>query len=191
MKLYDISRSLFEETPFPGDPAPEFEFVKLIGDDSNYSLSTFSICAHNGTHIDAPLHFIPDGKTIGEVDLMHCYGEAWVVEFAETIETDAFIRKVPQACKRLLIKGNALVTPEIAQLICKRQMLLVGTELQTIGRTETLTEIHRILLGNEVVLLESIDLSIVPEGQYTLAAFPLKISPLEASPCRAVLISEK
>ena len=191
MKLYDISRSLFEETPFPGDPAPEFEFVKLIGDDSNYSLSTFSICAHNGTHIDAPLHFIPDGKTIGEVDLMHCYGEAWVVEFAETIETDAFIRKVPQACKRLLIKGNALVTPEIAQLICNRQMLLVGTELQTIGTTETLTEIHRILLGNEVVLLESIDLSIVPEGQYTLAAFPLKISPLEASPCRAVLISER
>jgi len=191
MKLYDISRSLFEETPFPGDPAPEFEFVKLIGDDSNYSLSTFSICAHNGTHIDAPLHFIPDGKTIGEVDLMHCYGEAWVVEFAETIETDAFIRKVPQACKRLLIKGNALVTPEIAQLICNRQMLLVGTELQTIGTTETLTEIHRILLGNEVVLLESIDLSIVPEGQYILAAFPLKISPLEASPCRAVLISER
>lgn len=191
MKLYDISRSLFEEEPFPGDPAPEFEFVKLIGDDSNYSLSTLSMCVHNGTHIDAPLHFIPDGKSIGEVDLMHCYGEAWVVEFAETIETDAFIRKVPQACKRLLIKGNALVTPEIAQLICNRQMLLVGTELQTIGTTETLTEIHRILLGNEVVLLESIDLSIVPEGQYILAAFPLKISPLEASPCRAVLISER
>ena len=191
MKLYDISRSLFEEEPFPGDPAPEFEFVKLIGNDSNYSLSTLSMCVHNGTHMDAPLHFIPDGKSIGEVDLMHCYGEAWVVEFIEIIEKDAFIRKVPQECKRLLIKGNALVTPEIAQLICNRKMLLVGTELQTIGTTETLTEIHRILLGNEVVLLESIDLSIVPEGQYTLAACPLKISPLEASPCRAVLISER
>lgn len=191
MKLYDISRSLFEEEPFPGDPVPEFEFVKLIGDDSNYSLSTLSMCVHNGTHMDAPLHFIPDGKSIGEVDLMHCYGETWVVEFGEIIERDSFIQKVPIECKRLLIKGNAVLTREIAQLICKRQMVLLGTELQTVGTTETLTEIHQILLGSEVILLESLDLSSVPEGQYTLAAFPLKIGHLEASPCRAILISDK
>ena len=64
MKLYDISQELFTCAVFPGDPAPKREVLCRMAEGSPYNLTAFSMCAHNGTHIDAPYHFIADGKTV-------------------------------------------------------------------------------------------------------------------------------
>ena len=63
MKIYDISQELFGCCVFPGDPAPEKERVLSIADGDACNLTKLSMCAHNGTHLDAPFHFYKDGKT--------------------------------------------------------------------------------------------------------------------------------
>ena len=67
MKIYDITQPLFECTVFPGDPAPEKRIVMKISEGAVCNLSEFSMCAHNGTHVDSPYHFYDDGKIQGEV----------------------------------------------------------------------------------------------------------------------------
>ena len=69
MKIYDISQELFSSAVFPGDPAPRREVLSSMKDGALYNLTALSLCAHNGTHIDAPYHFIKDGKTVEQLSL--------------------------------------------------------------------------------------------------------------------------
>ena len=64
MKIYDISQEVLSCKVFPGDPAPEGKKIMSIADGDLCNLSTLFMCAHNGTHIDAPSHFFGDGKNI-------------------------------------------------------------------------------------------------------------------------------
>ena len=68
MKVYDISQEVFSCKVFPGDPKPERQQLKTIEKDF-YNLTAFSMCAHNGTHVDAPAHFLPDSPTIEKIPL--------------------------------------------------------------------------------------------------------------------------
>ena len=78
MKIYDISQEVFSCAVYPGDPHPEREIKLKISDGAVCNLSAFSMCAHNGTHVDAPLHFIDGGKSVDRVDLDRFIGYAWV-----------------------------------------------------------------------------------------------------------------
>jgi hypothetical protein len=78
MKIYDISQKIFECAVWPGDPAPEWQRLAKIAEGSNYNLTAFSMCAHNGTHVDAPFHFLHDGKTVDQIDLSHFVGDCFV-----------------------------------------------------------------------------------------------------------------
>ena len=62
MKIYDISQEVFSCDVYPGDPEPEKQILSSTGADDLYNLSAFYMCAHNGTHIDAPFHFLHRGK---------------------------------------------------------------------------------------------------------------------------------
>ena len=62
MKIYDISQEVFGCKVFPGDPAPERKIISSMENGALYNLTAISMCAHNGTHVDAPFHFIKDGK---------------------------------------------------------------------------------------------------------------------------------
>ena len=64
MKIYDISQEVFNCEVFPGDPKPEKKICNSMEKGDLYNLSSFSMCAHNGTHIDAPFHFFKNGKTV-------------------------------------------------------------------------------------------------------------------------------
>ena len=68
MKIYDITQELFSCVVFPGDPAPQKNTLCSMSKGDLYNLTSFSMCAHNGTHIDAPSHFIIDGKNIDEIE---------------------------------------------------------------------------------------------------------------------------
>ena len=69
MKIYDISQEVFQCQVYPGDPAPERKALCSMEKGDLYNLTAFQMCAHNGTHIDAPFHFIKDGKTVDAITL--------------------------------------------------------------------------------------------------------------------------
>ena len=196
MKIYDISQEVFGCAVFPGDPKPEREIKMKISEGDVCNLSAFSMCAHNGTHVDAPLHFIDGGKSVDRVDLDRFIGYAWVASHDGEIRAAdaerilaAAAGKDARAAERILVKGKATVTAEAAKVFAERKIKLFGNESQTVGPEDGPMEVHLIMLGAEIVLLEGIRLADVDEGVYLLHAAPLNLGGAEGSPCRATLIS--
>lgn len=195
MKIYDISQEVFSCQVFPGDPVPERRVLNLMESGDLYNLTAFSMCAHNGTHIDAPFHFIKNGKTVDTVGLEAFIGMAYVAGHQGVVSADAaaeIIEKAralsEEAAKRILIKGEAELSEEAAKVFAGADILLFGNESQTVGPESAPMAVHHILLGAGVILLEGIRLGEVPEGIYLLNAAPLNLSGADGSPCRAVLI---
>lgn len=191
--IIDISQEIFSAKVFPGDPAPVMERVKSMEDGEVYNLTCFSMCAHNGTHVDAPFHFLQDGKTINQIPLDAFVGDCYVVrhEGCVTAEDATAIlekAKAVEAGGRILIAGPATVTAEAAKVFAEARIKLMGNESQTVGPEDAPMEVHKILLGAEVVLLEGIVLTGVCEGKYLLSAAPLNLAGVDGAPCRAVLI---
>ena len=197
MTIYDISQEVFSCQVYTGDPAPQKEVLSSTEKGDLYNLTAFSMCAHNGTHIDAPFHFIRDGKTVDEICLDSLVGMAYVAGHQGIVSGDdaaEIIKKAkeqdPEAAKRILIKGIAEVSPEAAKVFASSEILLLGNESQTFGPENAPMEVHMILLGADIVLLEGIRLEDVSEGVYLLSAAPLNLSGADGSPCRAVLIDD-
>ena len=195
MKIYDISQDVFACQVYPGDPAPEKSLISSMEKGDLYNLTSFSMCAHNGTHIDAPFHFINDGKTVDAIRLESFIGPACVAEH-EGVLTGSDVAKIiekareqnPESAKRILIKGKAEVSLEAAKVFASSGILLLGNESQTIGPENAPMAVHKELLSAEVVLLEGIRLAEVLPGVYFLNAAPLNLSGADGSPCRAILV---
>lgn len=196
MKIYDISQEVFGCQVYPGDPTPKKRVISSMEKGDLYNLTAFSMCAHNGTHIDAPFHFIKDGKTVDSVSLNTFIGMAYVAEYNGIVSADdatEILEKAKkqnsEAAKRILIKGDAEVSAEAAKVFAESNILLLGNESQTVGPENAPMEVHLILLGAGAVLLEGIRLAEVSEGIYFLNATPLNLSGADGSPCRAILIA--
>jgi arylformamidase len=195
MKIYDITQELFSSVVFPGDPKPQRQILNSMDEGGLYNLTALSMCAHNGTHIDAPYHFINEGKTIDEIPLDVTVGECFVTHFDGVVDGKAAEKIIAEAekhsleaSKRILIGGNATVSEEAARVFADRGVLLLGNESQTVGPEDAPMAVHRILLGAGTVLLEGVRLKDVPDGAYLLSASPLLLSSADGSPCRAVLV---
>lgn len=195
MKIYDISQEVFSCQVYPGDPAPEKEMLTTMDSGDLYNLTAFRMCAHNGTHIDAPCHFIKDGKTVDAICLEAVVGMAYVAEHQGIVSGDDAVKIMEkakaqnaEAAKRILIKGTAEVSPEAAKVFAGSGILLLGNESQTIGPEDEPMEVHQSLLRADVILLEGIRLSEVPEGCYFLNAAPLNLAGADGAPCRAILM---
>ena len=191
MRIYDISQEVFGSKVFPGDPAPAMQAVMRIAEGGQCNLSAFSMCAHNGTHVDAPFHFYEQGKT----DLERYVGIAYVAEHTGVITANdaiAILQKAREtdrrSRKRILIKGQAVVSLEAAKVFAEAGILLLGNESQTVGPEEDSRDVHLQLLGAEVTLLEGIRLGEVEEGVYFLNAAPINLGGVDGAPCRAVLV---
>ena len=136
MKIYDVSQELLSSSVYPGDPTPTINSLCSIESGDLYNLSAFSMCAHNGTHIDAPLHFIKNGKSIDEIDASVFVGKAFVAHHdglmsakdAEDI-MDKAKRINPESAKRILIKGNSTVTDEAARIFADNAQKAPGYEI--------------------------------------------------------------
>ena len=193
MKIYDISQEIFSCEVYPGDPKPEKQTLCATADGELYNLTAFSMCAHNGTHIDAPFHFLSDGKTVDRMALEAFVGECFVARHeGDLTAADAeVICSRSGGAQRILIAGKATVTAEAARVFAEKPLLLLGNEGQTVGPPEAPMEVHLILLGRGIALLEGIVLTDVPEGRYFLSAAPLNLAGADGAPCRAYLIGEK
>lgn len=197
MKIYDISQEVFGCRVYPGDPAPDKEQLCSMENGELYNLTAFRMCAHNGTHIDAPFHFLKDGRTVDAVALEVFVGMAYVAEHCGTVtgeDAAAIIEKAKkqnaEAAKRILLKGDVEVSLEAAKVFAAAELLLLGNEPQTVGPENEPMAVHLTLLGANVILLEGICLSEVAEGIYFLSAAPLNLAGSDGAPCRAVLIED-
>ena len=191
MKIYDISQEVFSCNVYPGDPKPERQRLSATAAGDLYNLTALSMCAHNGTHIDAPFHFLQAGKTVDQLDLTCFVGECYVARHTGNVtagDARAILEKAGTA-QRILIAGEATVTEEAARVFAAAKIKLLGNESQTVGPESGPMQVHKVLLGKEIVLLEGIVLQDVPQGRYFLSAAPLNLAGADGAPCRAYLVA--
>ena len=193
MKIYDISQEVFSCGVYPGDPMPQRQILSATAAGDGYNLTAFSMCAHNGTHIDAPFHFLPGGKTVEQLPLETFVGDCFVVRWEGELtpaDAEAILEKA-RGAERLLIAGPATVSAGAAKVFASGSLRLLGCEGQTVGPEEAPMEVHLILLRRGIALLEGILLENVPEGRYFLSAAPLNLAGADGAPCRAYLIADQ
>lgn len=202
-RIWDISEPLERSTAtWPGDSPFERDWVMRIDAGHSCNVSTIRTSVHNGTHGDAPMHFLDAGQSIDEVSLESYLGPCRLVAVEPTadgfVPASAFDRL--EGCERVLFRtsethdhevfdeGFCALGAEAAQRAIEVGLRLVGLDTPSIDHCDSKTMTgHKILLGGGVAILENLDLTGVPEGDYELIALPLKIRGGDASPIRAIL----
>jgi arylformamidase len=203
-KIYDISVLISERIPaWPGDRFV-LQIVQEIAKGDVCNKSFLEIGSHIGTHVDAPYHFERDGMKIDQLALDAFVGPAKVVSFPDVDRIGAAeIQSIPlSGVERILFKTQnselwketgfredyVYLTSDACGLLATTDVKLVGVDYLSIeGYGYGTFDGHHLLLGKGVVLLEGLDLSNVPPGDYELTALPLKIAGGDGSPVRAIL----
>ena len=176
---------------YPGDPSPSLEALCRLEFGDVCNTSSLHACLHNGTHMDAPRHFVPDGTDAAHVPLDACIGECSVVNFDGLLLGAQAEALLPGLRSRVLFKGKMELSPSAAFVLADSGLRLLGVEGQSVAPAECTVAVHRQLLSSGMVLLEGLDLSGVEEGIYFLMAAPLKIDGADGSPVRAILLERQ
>ena len=194
MIIHDISRSIPDTPPYEGDPATVTEFVSSAEKGGISTLSKFSMCSHTATHIDAPYHYDPDGRKIDELEPEIFYGKCTVLTVRGVLTGSDMEKLLPYCGKRLLLRGRgkAFIESSAAYVIADSDLILIGTDAQSVAAPFDEHMPHRILASADKVILENLELdSIEDANDYILCAFPIRLDGLEAAPCRAILLEEE
>jgi len=207
MAIFDISIGIDENLPlWPGDPELRLHWAANIEQGDLVNLTELSMGIHTGTHIDAPLHFLPNGKPIDSLSLNVFVGEAQVVAIPQNVNliTVDILQDVCEInAARILFKTKnsqlwetskfqqdyVALEASAAQWLVDQGVQLVGIDYLSIAPFKDPAPTHEILLSNDVVIIESLDLRLVKPGIYTLICLPLKLVGREAAPARAILLS--
>ncbi|WP_338536514.1 cyclase family protein [Helicovermis profundi] len=182
---------------------PKLEFTKSHEKD-NMCESRIILEMHTGTHLDAPYHMLNEGKTIDEINLDTLVTDCRVIDLSHIKEKitkidleDFHIKKNEFILFKTSNSSNLLFNPNFvyldksgAEYLLKCGVIGIGTDGLGIERSQKNHETHKILLGNDINIIEGLDLKDIEEGIYKLIALPLKIKGAEASPVRAILIKE-
>lgn len=208
MTLYDISLTYTEDLPtWPGDPIIQLKQISSIEDGEMANVTHLSMCAHSGTHVDAPDHFLGNGKTVESIPLKLMVGPVAVVEIhAEGTITaaDLISAQIPEGTKRILLKttnseywaaGNMefqedFIAPdgEAAKYLVELGVEVIGVDYLSVAPFTDPEPTHKTLLEAGVLIIEGLDLSRVEPGEYTLYCLPLKISGADGAPARVLLM---
>lgn len=196
------------KTPvYEGNAPLEFRFMQDMRKGDPVTLSAFSLGAHSGTHIDAPMHFIRDGAPIDKVPLDALIGPARVIDIADglqAIDAAELERHQWKGAERVLFRTRsaragwmsspvfhhdfAYVAPDAAQLLANAGVKLVGIDYISAEQYGAKTpQTHQILLGKGIPIVEGLMLDSVRAGDYDLIVLPLEVAGHEAAPARAVL----
>ncbi|HLZ44741.1 MAG TPA: cyclase family protein [Gemmatimonadales bacterium] len=192
---------------YAGDAPLRFDFLKDLRRGDALTLSVFSLGAHSGTHVDAPMHFVADGAPIDQVRLDALVGPARVIQIDDSVQaiTAAELdRHQWKGAERVLFRTRstarhwmsaaefhrdfAYIAPDAAQLLADAGVKLVGIDYisaEQFGAPAPRT--HRTLLGKGIPIVEGLDLTDVPAGDYDLIVLPLKVRGHEAAPARAIV----
>jgi arylformamidase len=192
---------------YEGDAPMAFQFLKDMRKGDAFTLSAYSLGAHSGTHIDAPMHFIRDGVSVDRVPLGPLIGSARVIDIpdnVQAIDATELNRHQWRDAQRVLFRTRssvrgwmrsasfrrdfAYVAPDAAQLLADAGVQLVGIDYisaEQFGAPAPRS--HRILLGRGIPLVEGLLLETIPAGDYDLIVLPMKVAGHEGAPARAVL----
>jgi arylformamidase len=207
MKIFDISVPLRNQMPtWPGSPGFHLERWQSIDRGDPVNCSRLDCDVHVGTHIDAPFHFLPSGITTDQMPLESLIGPAFIAHLPHLKSITASDLKtagIPDETTRLLLhtdnsklwengkneffKNFVALTAGASRWIVERGIRLVGIDYLSVQRYADGPETHRILLQNEIIIVEGLNLSGINNGIYELICLPLRIVGAEGTPARAVL----
>jgi len=192
---------------YEGDAPMKFDFLRDMRKGNAFTLSVYSLGAHSGTHIDAPMHFIRDGAPIDRVPLEVLMGPARVIDIPDSVQSiDASElnrhdwRNVPRVIFRTrsaqrgwmgsatFHRDFAYIAPDAAQLLADAGVQLVGIDYlsaEQFGAAAPTT--HRILLGKGIPIVEGLALDAIGAGDYDIIVLPIKVAGHEGAPARALM----
>ena len=209
MTIHDITVPVSPDMPvWPGDPPVALEQVSAMDKGEHANVSRLCCSAHTGTHVDAPHHFLNDGRTVESLPLDVLTGAARVVSIPDEVEviTAGILEgaSIPSGTSRLLLKtrnshiwerGEQHFQPDFvgvsadgAEWLARRGVKLVGVDYLSVAPYKQSVPTHRALLEPGIVVLEGLDLSAVPPGEYELYCLPLKLVGCDGAPARAILV---
>ena len=201
----DISRELkIGMAVWPGDTAYHLEQTMALGQGDSVNLTTLTLSAHSGSHIDAPFHFAAGGSAVDELELTPYWGKAQVVTIDKQsgpLFPDDFSVYNLDLAPRLLVRSPesnrdpdvfpdhfVYPSPELAGYLGRQGIILYGTEAPSMDPADSKTlQGHQAMKRHQIAILEWLDLSQAADGLYELVALPLKIVGGDGSPVRAVL----
>jgi arylformamidase len=204
----DISYPLSEHMHFwPQDPIPpDVTTRRMSGSEGVITMSQMTINSHHGTHVDAPRHFYPDGTSIDQMPLDALMGPVRIIEIKDTslITPGELSLHGIQSGERILFKTvNSTyyrrtkfaedfvhLSVEGAYFLRDRAISAVGIDYLAIGSFKErpkLIEVHKILLGSGIWIIEALDLSAVAAGYYEMICLPIRIDQGDAAQARAIL----
>jgi len=207
-RIYDISVPIRPGgLVYPGNPEIDITLQQAVAKGAGANVSAIHFGSHTGTHADASRHFFDDGQPVDQIPLDRLIGPALLVSFADEVRAigaaDLKAHDL-RGRKRILLRtrNSALLSaqkfapdytylaPDGAEYLVESGVELVGIDYLSIeqfhsGHHRT----HRTLLAKSVVILEGLDLSAPPPGEYQLICLPLRIEGCDGAPARAVLIA--
>lgn len=208
MQTYDISLTISPDlVTWPGNPDIHIQRVQKIEDGSNSNVSKLEMGVHTGTHVDAPFHFLPEGKTIECLQLKVLTGRVYVLNLTNVDMITARVlenAEIPPRTRRLLFKTRNSqfwekptrdfqpdfvgISADGAEFLVKRGVKLVGIDYLSIAPYHHSRPTHEIFLKAGVVIVEGLNLSEINQGRYTLYCLPIKLAGSDGAPARAILI---
>jgi arylformamidase len=207
-RIYDISVPIRSGgLVYPGNPEIDISLQQAVAKGAGANVSLIRFGSHTGTHADASRHFFDDGQPVDQIPLERLIGPALLIGFADDVRAVGAAELKGhdlKGHKRILIRtrNSALLSgkefardytylaPDGAEYLVENGVELVGIDYLSIeqfhsGHHRT----HRTLLGKSVVILEGLDFSVTPPGEYQLICLPLRIEGCDGAPARAVLIA--
>ncbi|MFN8596147.1 MAG: cyclase family protein [Anaerolineae bacterium] len=211
MPVFDITLPLSNELPvWPGDPAINFYRVSDVNTGEVVTLSRLEAGSHIGTHLDAPLHFIPGGNTVDQLDLEVLIGACHVIDVGKADMIDAALLDqlpIPAGATRLLFRTRnsawwaqrdyafhtdyVAIDQSGAEWLVKRGVRLVGVDYMSVAPYHATIPTHQVLLQAGVIAVENLNLTGIEPGEYHLICLPLKLKDGDGAPVRAILMSSK
>ncbi|HUF00351.1 MAG TPA: cyclase family protein [Anaerolineales bacterium] len=212
MTIYDISLTISPNLPtWPGDPGLELEKFESMDQGAHANVTQISSSVHLGTHVDAPNHFLNDGRTIDQLSLEVLTGPCYVTQLPDGIEaiTAEVLERteITSEMKRVLFgtrnshlwaRGESkfqtdfvAITEDGADWLVERGVQLVGVDYLSIAPYGDSVPTHTVFLKAGVVVVEGLNLSNVMRGFYDLYCLPLKIAGSDGAPARAILVQSK
>ena len=192
---------------YEGDAPMRFEFLKEMRRGDPLTLSAYSLGAHSGTHVDAPMHFVANGAPVDRVPLERLIGPARVIEIADDVQAitaSELAKHEWRGAPRILFRTRssirgwmtsplfhrdfAFIAADAAQLLADANVQLVGIDYLSAEQFGApAPRAHQILLGKGIPIVEGLLLTNVRGGDYDMIVLPMKVGGHEGAPARAVL----
>lgn len=209
MKVTDLSHTINTNmSTYTKDERLEVYDIASIEKDG-YNEKLLKICTHTGTHIDAPSHMINKGKTIDEFEVGDFIGIATIIDVSSlnkiNIENLISYRDKINNCDFVILKTNwdkywgtdrylqgfPSLSEEAAKWLCSFNIRGIGIDTISIDTFDSIDfEVHNVILSRGKIIIENLtNLNSINEDEFTLVATPLKIETGDASPVRAIAIT--